>query len=50
MQLRDARIWVGLLVAVVLLFGCQAETDFDTTPAGGTETTQGGTATTSEGY
>lgn len=47
MRLRHARMWVGLLlVAVMLLLGCQAETDFDTTPAGGTGTTEGVTGTT----
>jgi hypothetical protein len=42
MPLRDARMWLGMLMAAVLLLGCQAETDFDTTPAGGTETTADG--------
>jgi hypothetical protein len=35
-------MWLGLLMAAVLLVGCQAETDFDTVPEGGTETTADG--------
>ena len=42
MGLRDPRLWIGLLMAAVLLVGCQAETDFDTVPEGGTETTADG--------
>ena len=39
---RDPRLWIGLLMAAMLLVGCQAETDLDTVPEGGTETTADG--------
>ncbi|MGH8935914.1 MAG: hypothetical protein ACRDXD_06575 [Acidimicrobiia bacterium] len=44
MRLRDARMWVGLLLLTILpLVGCQqGETDFDNLPEEGTDTTADG--------